>query len=195
MIILITGKAGCGKSTVANYLEKEYGFKQDQLAAPLKRCVADIFQIPMEIINPETEENRKKREEPIQDWNNWSARKLLQFIGTELFRTNISDDIWVRSLWLRISSKPGNWTIADVRFPNERSFFTDRLSKNEVVTIKVVRNNFDASVGLKGHASEAHDIEADFIVSAESGDLDGIYRQVDKIVESFPTPIIKLDNY
>jgi len=184
MIILLTGKAATGKSTVASYLQSKYGFQQDQLAAPLKRCVADIFQIPAEIINPETEENRQKRETELEEWPGWSARKLLQFVGTELFRTQVRDDIWVRSLWLRIHNLGGDWAVGDCRFPNEQSFFTDRLKFGEVVTIKVVRTGYDGSVGLKGHASEAHDLPADFVVYND-GSYDELYQKIDDIMVTF----------
>jgi len=181
MIILLTGKAATGKSTVADYLERYYGFQQDQLAAPLKRLTSDIFQVPMEILNPETPENRLRREAELDDWPDWTPRKLLQFIGTELFRTQIRDDIWVRSLWLRVSRLGGNWTIPDVRFPNEQSFFTDRLPNTEVVTFNIVRPGYEGGVGLKGHASESHVLSYDYQIDNDA-DFSCLYQQVDAIM-------------
>ena len=189
MIILLTGKAATGKSTVATYLQTKYGFQQDQLAAPLKRLIADIFQVPLEVLNPETEEKRKIRESLLEEWPGWTPRKLLQFIGTELFRTKVRDDIWVRSLWLRIKNQTGNWVVSDCRFPNEQSFFTDRMAYPKLATIKVTRPGYDGAVGLAGHASEAHDLSADFIISND-GDFLNLYAQIDDVIQKIEREII-----
>jgi hypothetical protein len=181
MIILLTGKASVGKSTAATYLQDKYNFSQDMLAAPLKRLIADIFCIPYNVLNPETPEDRKRREEPLEQWPGWTSRQLLQFIGTELFRTNIAPDVWVRSLWLRILNKGGDWAISDVRFPNEQSFFHEHFPEGEVVTIKILRPGFDGAVGLKGHASEANDLPADYIID-NNGDFENLYLQIDVIM-------------
>ena len=45
MIIGITGKAGAGKDTVADYLISHEGFKKIALADPIKRLVKDVFEI------------------------------------------------------------------------------------------------------------------------------------------------------
>lgn len=51
-------------------------------------------------------------------------RELLQYLGTEVFRTNIHENIWVDLLLSEYSTnvmnrEPKNWLVTDVRFKNE----------------------------------------------------------------------------
>ena len=185
MIILVAGKAGSGKDSISQYLVDNYGFKHDSLAAPLKRLVSDVFDIPLHILNPHNPKDRQVREEELKSWPGWTPRKLLQFVGTELFRTNIADDIWVRSLWLRINKNPTeNVTVSDVRFPNEREYLV-KMAPQNVYTIRVERPGCDGSTsgGIKTHASEAFEIEADFVIKNDST-LQDLYAKVDEILKS-----------
>jgi hypothetical protein len=179
MLVGICGKAGAGKDTIADHLIKEYGFERISLADPIKRLVKDVF-----VLDNDTVYDRIKREEPLDQWNGWSVRKLLQFIGTELFREKIDDEIWVKSLWFRIqNNKEKNFVISDVRFKNELDFFNNMASKGEFMSIKVVRDGHDGSVGIKGHASEAYDLDAQFIVT-NNGTFRDLYKQVDEILQN-----------
>ena len=103
MLVGICGKAGSGKDTVGDYLVKEYHFKKISLADPIKRLVEDVF-----VLDKHTVYDRVAREQPLEKWPGWTVRKLLQFIGTELFREKIDDAIWVKSLWYRICEDQGN---------------------------------------------------------------------------------------
>jgi len=178
MLIAITGKAGAGKDTVGDYLVREHAFKKIALADPIKRLVKDVF-----VLDDHTVYDRTAREKPLKQWKGWSVRKLLQFIGTELFRHNIDDETWVKSLWFRIvKDKKSNYVVADLRFPNELAFFKKNAKKN-FVCFKVVRPGFDGNVGLKGHASEAHDLKGDYEI-VNDGSKDELYDKVRKILDS-----------
>jgi dephospho-CoA kinase len=100
MLIGVCGRAGSGKDTIGDYLSKMYGYKKNALADPIKRLVKDIF-----VLDDYTVYDRIAREEPLKQWEGWTVRKLLQFIGTELFREKIDDAVWVKSLWLRGKSR------------------------------------------------------------------------------------------
>ena len=97
MIVGITGKANAGKDTIADYLVSQYSFKKIALADPIKRLVKDVF-----VLTDEEVYDRVLREQPLPHWDGWTTRKLLQFIGTDLFRQQIDDAVWVKSLVLRI---------------------------------------------------------------------------------------------
>ena len=153
-IVGVCGHAGSGKDTIGAYLCKRYGFQQESLAAPIKRLVKDIF-----VLDDKTVYDRVEREKPLKDWNGWSVRKLLQYIGSELLRKNIDDKIWVKSLWRRIqkASGPSNFVITDLRIPNERTFLKRHLG-DKFICIRVERLGFDGRTtgGIKGHMTEAH---------------------------------------
>ena len=191
MIILVTGKCGVGKDTAGRYLVSHYGFKQDSLAAPIKRLTSDIFCIPHHVLNPTSESERFQRECELALWPGWTPRKLLQFIGTEMFRENIMEDVWVRSLWLRMQCEPNiNWCISDVRFPNEQSFLKENC-EGDVITIRVLRDGYNGQThgGIQSHVSEAHNLHFDYSITNNTS-FDELYAQIDGIASDLElTPV------
>jgi hypothetical protein len=174
MLIGICGKAGAGKDTIGDYLVSNYDFKKISLADPIKRLVKDVF-----VLDDHTVYDRVAREQPLKDWPDWTVRKLLQFIGTELFRNNIDDAIWVKSLWLRIQEdKNSNYVTSDIRFPNELQFFKDNARQGEFICCKVIRKGYNGAVGISGHASEAFDLSGDFEINNDEG-YQELYNKVD----------------
>lgn len=176
VVVGFCGKAGAGKSTSAARLVRAHRFAEIALADPLKRAVADIFAIP-----PGVMEDRARREEPLPHWPGWTPRKLLQFVGTECLREKIAADVWVRSCVLHVRRLgPGRYTVPDVRFPNEaeglRSAFGDGFR-----LVKIVRPGCDGSVGIPGHASEAHDLDGCDATIANDGTVEDMLRAVDDI--------------
>lgn len=171
MLIAVAGKAGSGKDTIADYFVSQYGFKKIALADPIKRLVKDVFVLDDHIVY-----DRIAREQPLPQWNNWSVRKLLQFIGTELFREKIDDGIWVKSLYYRVQSDPlSNYIVSDVRFPNEMSFLSANCK--DFFSIKVKRDGCDGVVGVKGHASEAYDLETTYTLENNSS-FEDLYHKI-----------------
>ena len=183
MLIGICGKAGSGKDTIGDYLVKNYGFKKTALADPIRRIVKDIF-----VLDDYTVYDRTGREQVLKNWPNWTVRKLLQIIGTELFREHIDDAVWVKSLWYRIQSDPNsNYVIVDFRFPNELKFFKEHSKEGEFICLKVKRPGYDGNVGFSGHASEAHDLQGDFEI-INDGNFESLYNKVDEIIKKYFSP-------
>lgn len=177
MLIGITGKAGAGKDTIGDYLVQKYKFEKIALADPIKRLVQDVF-----ALDHHTVYDRVAREQPLQRWPKWTVRKLLQFIGTELFRQNVDDAVWVKSLWYKIQDdKCHNYVVTDIRFPNELSYFIENAKKGEFFCIKVKRPGYEGEVGLKGHASEAYDLSGDIEINNQHN-IECLYNNVDKIM-------------
>jgi len=176
MLVGVCGKAGSGKDTIGDYLIEKYGFKKIGLADPIKRLVKDVF-----ALDDHTVFDRVAREQPLEHWEGWSVRKLLQFIGTELFRDNIDDSIWVKSLWHKVSKdKKNNYVVTDVRFPNELEFFEENAG-DDFVSLKVVRPGYIGKVGLSDHVSEAYDLPAEIVIKNDKT-LKILYNKVDKIL-------------
>ncbi len=178
MLVGICGKAGSGKDTIGDFLAEKYNFKKIALADPIKRLVKDVF-----ALDDYTVYDRVAREQELERWKGWTVRKLLQYIGTELFRENIDGAIWVKSLWYKIQDdKTNNYVVTDLRFPNEIQYFKDNAKDGEFVTIKVVRPGYNGSVGLSGHASEAYDLPGDFEIFND-GSREDLYNKVEDILK------------
>lgn len=125
MIIGICGLINAGKDTVAEYLIQDHGFRRDSFAASLKDAVSVVFGWDRELLEGHTQQSRVWREQV----NSWWAQRLsipdltprwiLQNWGTELFRRNFHEDIWVASIENKLRQRQDAVVISDCRFPNE----------------------------------------------------------------------------
>jgi len=119
MIIAITGAIGSGKDTIADYLIREFGFKRLSFASKVKDVAHIVFGWDREMLEGRTTESRAWREVVDPYWG-LSPRVALQRIGTEMFRTHIHPDTWVKAVVKEIQAHPEtNYVITDCRFDNE----------------------------------------------------------------------------
>jgi len=75
-----------------------------------------------------------------------TVREVLQFVGTELFRTQMDPDVWVKSVYRKPWEENDIVIVADCRFPNEAAF-----AKEHGLLISIER---DTGLISDGHASE-----------------------------------------
>jgi hypothetical protein len=124
MLIGILGRMGSGKDTVAKELVETYGFRQDSFAATLKDVTAHVFDWDRDMLTGASLKSREEREQVDEWWSeklgipNFTPRLALQLLGTDVFRNNFHQDIWVLST-LRRYKEGENVVISDARFPNE----------------------------------------------------------------------------
>jgi len=118
-IIAVAGNIGTGKTTAARFLSDTYGFTELSFAGPLKDTVAAALGYPRDKLEGATPEDRAWREDPANARYGRTPRQHLQYVGTELFREQIDQNIWVDRMRVEIESRGGKIVISDVRFPNE----------------------------------------------------------------------------
>ena len=124
MIIGIVGFINSGKGEVGDFLHREFKFKRDSFAKPLKDAVAVIFGWDRDMLEGNTEESRKKREEVDTFWSMVTGREItprlvLQIFATECVRNVFHQNTWTASLIKRNWNYDADVVITDCRFKNE----------------------------------------------------------------------------
>lgn len=138
MLIGLVGFINCGKGTVGDILERDYGYTSFSFADAVKDSVANIFVWPRGLLEGDTEVSREFREKEDPWWSEKlgyrvTPRLMLQKMGTEACRQNIADNIWIAALEKRINGYE-DVVIKDVRFPNEIDFI--RSAGGIIVRVK-----------------------------------------------------------
>ncbi|OBS08948.1 deoxynucleotide monophosphate kinase family protein [Acidihalobacter prosperus] len=138
MILGLTGAAGSGKDTVANYLVSAYGFKRHAFADLLYEEVSAAFDVPFKVLARRDTKERPMdalklsrchkaeftaylmaKEAPKLDAV-FSPRYILQRWGD--FRRAKQPDYFVEPVISDIRAEPQmNHVVSDMRFPNEHA--------------------------------------------------------------------------
>lgn len=127
MIVGISGFSGSGKTTIANYLTARHGFVRLCFASAVKDVVAASFGWDRQWLEGGSLEHRTWREVPDPFWSELLGRPItpryaLQYIGTDVFREIVHQDIWAHIVIAKIRQMgpDAKVVIDDVRFRNER---------------------------------------------------------------------------
>lgn len=169
-----------GKSTVAQYLNKHYGFSLIKFADPLYRMV---FSIASYVCCNEQEAYRRVYDAKEEIWPEIgvSTRTLLRTLGTEWGRNTISESIWVDIVRARLNfvrQYDFDIVLDDNRFKNE----TLMLREFDTIFVRIVRP--DAYVD-RSHQSEGllDDFDFDYTI-VNDGSIGDLYRKVDDMMET-----------
>ncbi len=117
IILGCSGRIGSGKDTLAEYIIRNSSkpFQIKKFADNLKKVTAIIS--GKSIMDMYTSEGKNMY---IPEFD-MSVGTMQQKIGTEVFRDNFDQDVWVKSLFASYTPDQ-NWIITDVRFPNEADY-------------------------------------------------------------------------
>jgi len=192
-LILLSGKKRTGKDTVADYLVKQYNFESRAFANKLRGYAYQFLHYFLDYEGaPQVVYNDTLKDIPITNkcgleiqFKNeaLTPRKLLQYLGTDVFRDNFDSDFWVNKVITSLQNHDfvNNFVITDCRFPNEIDKVKDELENfYNITSIRIHRNT-----GLHDtHLSEtALDDYTDFdYVIENNGTLEELYQKVDRIL-------------
>lgn len=163
MIIGLTGKKGCGKNTVGEYLAVNYGFEQGGFADILKEAAGALFHVHPDQVDQWKNEsvkinivgrNSSELGPSMISYRQMTWREMLQRFGTEMGRNVFGENFWVDQFWLDHDLKE-KLVITDVRFNNEAESIKKRGGK----IIQIHRSSCDTE---DSHASELG-IDSDLI--------------------------------
>lgn len=189
--VLFAGNAGHGKDTGANMLadvcrERELSTLRMAFADPIKELAVPLFGIPKEV-SYGTQEAKLA----FKVYGK-SARHWLQWIGTEMGREQIHEDIWVH----RFAEKALNSNAAvvigsDCRFRNEMSLMRDLLKdKMRLIIVKIVNPRVSVNLAHQSE-SEVYNIpESDFdLVIRNTSTLQDLMGHIENMSRDILVPL------
>lgn len=132
MIIGFLGVPGAGKDTAADEIIRlRPQYKKIKLADKLKDTVSCLFNWDRQALEGITDKDREWREKIDPEFKKvfgleWTPRKALQTIGTNLFRNNVSKTFWTDIVKYKILKDSLDYVvISDCRFPDEMQMILD----------------------------------------------------------------------
>lgn len=169
-VVGLSGPAGAGKSTAAQYLV-ELGGHRVRFAGIIKSMIyamglnerqvdGDLKEVPCDLLCGKT------------------PRWAMQSLGTEWGRNLIGPNIWI-NLWKnQVNSLPEDALVLvdDCRFPNEEVL----IREMDGIIIRIVRE-VDMNTETFSHESEKHPIKADYTV-INDGSIEQLQKRLYDIV-------------
>lgn len=123
LLIAFAGRSGSGKDTAAFYISGLFSacnIKTLSFAEPIKRGLVELFGFP----DMSFFEDRDKKESVHNRYSDKTPRQLMQWMGSDIFRNQVSSQHWIQLLERRVESMRMNKEadiviVTDVRFPDE----------------------------------------------------------------------------
>jgi hypothetical protein len=184
MIIGIAGHARHGKDSIADVLAKQFAFRKDALAEPMKAVMRIVFPTWGD------EHLYGRLKDIVDPVYGISPRHALQSFGTQWaqqelskydsFRDTTGRLIWVRGLLARHTG--GNLAVSDVRFPHE----ANELRRAGAIILMVRRPGYPVDMS---HESEqgVEEIKPDYVIR-NGGTLDCLADEVCKFCAEIGIP-------
>ena len=155
-VVVLLGRAGTGKTTIAKWLQREHGAQVVSLADPLKRIAIDVMGLSAAQCYGSQEEKAA-----VDPRYGFSARTFLQRLGTEGIRKHLGPDTFPIDVERRIieasqlPDRPPIFVVDDARFESEARYLRRLPRANYAIRSRVVKLESADAVGLAGtHASE-----------------------------------------
>lgn len=159
-IIAFAGRKQSGKTSCSWYIENlifrdfqlNYKCKIYNFADPLKQDICmNILGLTYEQCYGD-DEQKNQLTDIVWDNNKMSAREVMQFVGTDIFR-KMKNDVWSSATIKKIKNDALDIAIiADCRFPNE----VDAVKDAGGYVIKLTRNPYNSNHESETALDETH---------------------------------------
>lgn len=184
--ILLSGKAGAGKDTVADYLSREYGYEKLSFASPMKKMLEALLEY--QLVNPSQIKkylnDRAAKEAECYYLGSVSPRRAMQTLGSEWGREHLGDSFWAYVGLERALSEIGKGfrvVFTDARFPEEVGIFPSAISSTKWIKVANPRVK-----PVEEHMSETGlDHMEGYDLLKNEGSLEDLYENVDTLMEKY----------
>lgn len=164
ILIGLLGKAGAGKTTIAQHLEAK-GFQRISFAERIKKLAMHYFQFFQDDINNKPSD----------------CRTILQGLGS-LIREQFDENYFISEIYLKIKySEHKLFVIDDVRLEEEAEFIKEM--NGVVVRLECPDRPAELTENQNNHITEqVEGIPYDFRIYAEFGDIEALKRGIEGII-------------
>ena len=169
-LFLISGLAGSGKSTIANYIMQKFDIKKYSLGDVLKEALVEVGNLFNDPITLSDLYDTKKKKQ---------YRHHMQAFGTDILRKYFGDDIFNIALEKRVDNLKS--------FKNEYDYWVNYSEKYnyKLITLRVIRNQNSLKENEKIHISEQLLGVGFMELINNDGSKDELYKQIDTILLKF----------
>ncbi len=136
--IALNGLASAGKDTAANeFIKNNPDYVKVSFGSPVKDVCAALFRWPRHLLEGDTTESRLWREQVDEFWSdkldipNFTRRKAMQLLGTDVLRNHFNQSIWIYNAAKVIeefNSQGKYCIITDMRMCNELDYIKNNDS-------------------------------------------------------------------
>lgn len=175
-IVAITGRAGHGKSTVADYLVRQHGYTKLKFADPLKQMLRVLGLTDAHL-------EGALKEVPTPLLGGQTPRHAMVTLGTEWGRELIHADLWVDDWCRRVAevlNGGGRVVCDDLRFLSEEAA-VDRMGGYK---LRVERPDLDRQAASETHQSETEMVKIKAMALIHNGNngVERLFGQVEAML-------------
>jgi len=177
LIIAFTGYKRVGKDTCCSFISTHYNFEHIKISKKLKDVCKILFSM--------TDDDFEYNKETINETWNITPRKIMQFVGTEMFQYKIQEllpdinkQFWIKSFENEyLKNNDRNYVISDLRFLHEYEI----LKKYGVIVIKIENERVPIDSNVHISDKEYLQIPYDYVIKND-GRLSNLYKKMDSII-------------
>jgi hypothetical protein len=180
-IILLSGWAGSGKDTVADYLVRKHGYKKFAFATPLKDLAAEVYKFPRELADSQD----GKRQLWRVGYSKKTIRQILLHVA-RIDKFRFGNDIYANETVAQIAkeSPDSKIVISDTRYLNEIRVILEfaMKEKHEFDVWRISFRDRDESPvdDISEHVLDTY--KADAYISNPGDSLENLYSIVEYVL-------------
>jgi hypothetical protein len=184
--IVFIGAAGAGKDTAADAVLREFRDARNlKFAATLKDICSLTFGWDRDGLDYDLDYKESEAFYPdgspcmVKGGEVQTRRQILQALGTDVFRQQINEDVWLQAALARVIAAEKEdrhdelnlWVVTDARFKNEIDFL--RANFDRVRVVRLVREGATQGTAASAHVSERQNAEIveDATVTVSDGEI------------------------
>lgn len=129
-ILLLAGKQGVGKTTLANYINNEFGITHLELGAELKKITADLHNLPLELFFDIT-----KKDVVLSELKKTPRELLFSVANTMRESDNLC---FAKIIGDKITNGKG-YVISDLGYVEELNYFKEKFGSGVCFSVWIER--------------------------------------------------------